>query len=286
MPRPSGRPASERVKSSGRPRKQASALSASDRTRDLVSMLKQVQKPTETRSNRDVSKKEKTKKAKRDPMRMLEKSVPKELKDLKDDFHKIIDPDADPDDLEPSIYTEMFEALYKDVTDVTKEFRPEKVAVSMQRACFGMVLSMIPVAQQAYAKSKRESAAYALNAFINQARELSTDLKINTEVDGQVENVIKILRSVFLQLGQSLLSEISTIKTRVDTEISESTRRRAVKKVVDDAALSYGKYLSETQDSLIQRVAAYMSGDLSEFETPVTLTTKSVRRKNGSNRSK
>lgn len=286
MPRPSGRPASERVKSSGRQRKPASALSASDRTRDLVSMLSKVKKPSGSDVTKTKAKKEKRDKSSKDPMRMLEKSVPKELKDMKDDFHKILDPDADPEDLEPSIYADMFTALYNDVTDSTKEFRPEKVAVSMQRACFGMVLSMIPVAQQAYAKSKRESAAYALNAFINQARELSTDLKINSEVDGQVENVIKILRSVFLQLGQALLAEVSTIKTRVDTEISESTRRRAVKKVVDDAALSYGKYLSETQESVIQRLAAYMSGDLSEFETPVTLSTKSVRRKNGSNRSK
>jgi hypothetical protein len=276
MGRPSGRPASERVKSSGRTLKKA-PLSASDRTRDLVNMFKS--------SDKDTKVTKKVKKSK-DSMKMLEKTIPKQLKDLKDDFHSIVDPDANMDDLQPSIYTEMFKALYTEVTDTANEFRPEKVATSMQRACFGMVLSMIPIAQQAYEKSKRESAAYALNAFINQARELSADLKLNTEIDGQVDNVIKIIRSVFLQLGQVLLTETSAIKTRVDTEITEPTRRRAVKKVVDESALSYGKYLSNTQESLISRISAYMAGDLSEFETPATLTTKSVRRKNSSNRSK
>ncbi len=48
--------------------------------------------------------------------------------------------------------------------------------LAFQRTAYSAVVSIIPIAEREYRKFKRESQAYALNALIQSARELSQDL--------------------------------------------------------------------------------------------------------------
>lgn len=145
----------------------------------------------------------------------------------------------------------------------------------MTHAMLAMVVDLIPVAEKAYRNSQKEQAAYALNAMVNQARELSTDLKMMQDVEGQAEFIRnKLLGPVFMSLTQQILASIMALKNNVDTELGSKAPKtaRRLKKELDENLRALGDFLSQSNSKLGSDIERYLSGD------PTLLGTKKSKR--------
>lgn len=179
-----------------------------------------------------------------------------------------------------SLFEKAFGKLYGEASSPNADFRSDDATRNMNRASLALVLSLIPVAEVEYRRSQKQSNAYALNAFIDQARELTEDLRTMTDADNQAGFIAeRVIRPLFLNLGQNLLTEVSNLKSTVDTEVSHRGEGKMVKQAIDAAALSMGKFFAEMQIGINKQVLSYLQGDTNNFNVPAALSNNRRRRK-------
>lgn len=160
-------------------------------------------------------------------------------------------------------FAKEFRRLRKQVGADNEHFNPEQVNNEMLRALLAMVVSLIPVAEANYRSSRKESAAYALNALINQAREVSTDLRMAKDYEGQASFIRdNILSPIFRAFTQNLLNEHQHLKNTIDTAISREKEARKIKAELDDVTRSLGKFLSETITKSFVDIDNYLQGNM------------------------
>lgn len=160
-------------------------------------------------------------------------------------------------------FAKEFRRLRKQVGADNDHFNPEQVNTEMLRALLAMVVSLIPVAEANYRSSRKESAAYALNALINQAREVSTDLRMAKDYEGQALFIRdNILSPIFRAFTQNLLNEHQHLKNTIDTSISRDKEARKIKAELDDVTRSLGKFLSETITKSFADIDNYLQGNM------------------------
>lgn len=155
-----------------------------------------------------------------------------------------------------------FKKLRKRTGAANEHFNAEAVNRMMLRAMLTMVLDVIPIAEEAYRKTKKENAAYALNALLNQARELSLDLKLAKDTTGQVEFIERhVLTPVFTSFAQLLIQEMYALKATIDTEVPAKAGKR-VKSKVDDMVRSLGQFQSGMIEKISSDIHGYLSGTM------------------------
>lgn len=203
------------------------------------------------------------------------KSTPRDPVSKRDDFYKtnrqllsdVVDDDTlarldEQDALEANRFEKEFRKLRKKTSASNDNFNAESLNRLMLRAMLTMVLDVIPIAEEAYRKSKKESAAYALNSLLNQARELSLDLKLAKDVSGQAEFIqSKVLTPVFTSFTQLLIQEIFALKNTVDTE-AQNKVGKPIKAQIDKMARSLGKYQTEMIAKIGQDIESFLNGSL------------------------
>lgn len=159
-----------------------------------------------------------------------------------------------------------FKKLRKKVGATNDHFNAESVNIEMLRAMLTMMLDIIPLAEQVFRKSKKESSAYALNALVNQARELSTDLRMSKDVEGQAAFIRDmIINPVFKMFAQQLIAETINIKNSIDTNVDNRKHAKRVKQDVDDMARALGKYLTESVMKLYADIDNYLAGNMQQL---------------------
>lgn len=255
---------------SGRGRK-VRALKTSDKADRLSELIN----ASMSKKERLAAKKGKKKRGKssKSAFDMIRGALPEEEAELVGNL--IDDADVDAEDIKVSLFEKAFSTLHEDASNPNADFRSDGAAKNMQRASLALVLSLIPEAEINYRKSGKQTDAYALNAFIDQARELANDLRMMNDADNQSEFILRrILMPMFLNLGQVLISEITGVKAIVDTEVRDNHASKQVKRSVDQMALSLGKFLTEMQGGIGAQIAAYLAGDTSSFEVPAALSGK------------
>jgi hypothetical protein len=160
-------------------------------------------------------------------------------------------------------FAKEFKKLRKKVGAGNDHFNAENANTEMLRAMLTMMLDIIPLAEQTFRKSKKESSAYALNALVNQARELSTDLRMSKDVEGQALFIKDlIITPIFKVFAQQLISETLNVKNTVDTHVSNPKRARKVKEDVDKMARNLGKFLTESVTKMYADVDNYLAGNM------------------------
>ena len=181
-----------------------------------------------------------------------------------------------------SFFQKAFSTLQEDASSPNADFRTDSAAKNMQRAKLALILSLIPVAELTYLKDPKQSSAYALMSFMDQARQLTEDLRTISDADGQSDFITRrIVAPAFLNAGQVLLTEVTAYKGSIDTEVRDPHTSKMLKRALDATAISFAKYLTEMQRSLSAQVAAYLQGDASAFEVPAAFhgTAKVSRKK-------
>ena len=208
---------------------------------------------------------------------MVSAGLPEEEREL---IKGLVEGDDEDDKSEyESIFEKAFGTLEASASNPDADFRSEQAAKNMQRAALALVLRMIPQAEVNYMHSKKQTDAYAMNAFIDQARELSNDLRMLSDADGQVEHITnRILKPLLLSAGQTLLAEITAIKNSIDTELSGNNKvAKVLKRKVDESAMSLGKFWREMQMAIEGQLNQYMHGG-SKLDVPSSIQQKSRKK--------
>ena len=175
-------------------------------------------------------------------------------------------------------FAKEFKKLRKKAGATNDHFNAENLNIEMLRAMLVMMLDIIPLAEQVFRKSKKESSAYALNALVNQARELSVDLRMAKDVEGQ-SLFIKdsILNPIFKSFAQHLLHETIYLKNDVDTHVSSSKESRRIKESVDKLTRSLGTFLTESVTKIHTNIDDYLAGNMDKLIGPPKKQPKKTR---------
>lgn len=225
-----------------------------------------------------VKSKKRKPKASFDPVAFIDENVqdPKDKKLLK----KFVDDTEDLQEVvEHSKFQEVFDSLMGEASK-KKDFRPDDVAKNIQRALLTLTLNMIPRAEIACIVDMKQSNAYALNSFMDQARALADELRSANNAEDQYQQIYgKIINPSFLGIANVLISEMFALKSSIDTEVSDKVVRKALKHRLDEATRSLGKYFSESQNSISARLMSYLQGDVTPLEIPSSLGTDTSKRK-------
>lgn len=193
----------------------------------------------------------------------------KKAKNLLDDAQDVVD-----DYLEESLLDEgdskkkadrfarEFRRLRRDIGASNEHFNPDKSSARMLRALLVMTLDMIPLAEEGFRKTRKESAAYALNALMNQARELQTELRMSKDYEGQAIFIRdNILSPIFKSFTQNMLNEHQHLKNTIDTNLRDKESKK-IKAAVDDVTRALGKFLSEMITKSFTDVDNYLQGNM------------------------
>lgn len=163
-------------------------------------------------------------------------------------------------------FAKEFKKLRKKVGASNDHFNAENTNAEMLRAMLTMMLDIIPLAEQTFRKSKKESSAYALNALVNQARELSTDLRMAKDVEGQAAFIKDmIINPIFKVFAQQLITQMLNVKNTVDTHVSNPKRARKVKEHVDKMGRELGKFLTESVVKMHSDIDNYLAGNMNQL---------------------
>lgn len=235
------------------------------------------------RTNKGLPKVEEPKKSKRiksnfNPVDMISNELPERERDI---VKALVEgQDDDQEENIKSLFETAFGTLHESAADPNADFRSDEATKNMQRAAYALILSMIPVAEVNYRISRKQTDAYALNAFIDQARELAAELRMMSDADNQSSFISKrIITPLMLSAGQILLTEMAGLKQIVDTEVKDHHASKIVKRAMDDASLSFGKFLAEMQMAFGTQIGAYLQGDTSAFEVPSIMKKQPQRKK-------
>ncbi len=91
---------------------------------------------------------------------------------------------------------------------------------TFQKTAYATVVSIIPIAEKEYRKSKRESQAYALNALLQSARELGQDLEAANDRAYLAESLTKdALEPMFKGLLQKMLNQQMLLKAFLQDKV-------------------------------------------------------------------
>ena len=225
------------------------------------------------RSHKDVEedapKRKKKKGKRRSAVDMIDGSLPKKERELLRNVIEEVEDESE-DEIK-SIFEGVFNKLGDAAGNPDAEFRGDDSAKNLQRAAYALMLDMIPIAESTYRATRKQQDAYAMNSFIDEARQLVEELRTMTDADNQTEHITKrIILPLMLRVANVLLNEFANLKGAVDTEVRDIAAAKAVKRASDGAALSIGKFMTEVQNAIAAQVAAYLHGDSNSLQLPPT----------------
>lgn len=107
-----------------------------------------------------------------------------------------------------------------EIMRAVEEGQIDHAVQQFQRQAYSTIVNLIPIAEKAYLKDRREHQAYALNALISQGRELANDLMAADNKNQLCETLIaEILTPAFKQILQQLMQEQMMLKTALSDKL-------------------------------------------------------------------
>ena len=120
-----------------------------------------------------------------------------------------------------------------------------------------MSTRLLPVAEEIYQTYKNERGMYALNALVNQIRELSSDLRMLSSNDKTVEYV---LESVFLPSLQLVLQHFVSDFSELKQNISDSLPPKKAKNIklqMNRMIKAQGQLLDDIKKSVSEKIETH-----------------------------
>lgn len=191
------------------------------------------------------------------------------LEKTKEDLAEVLLSVAEGSDVDENSarFEKEFNKLRKKVSvDKGNSYSSDSANQDMLRIMLAMVLELIPVAEAAARKTLKEGNFYALNALVNQAREISNDLRLSKPLEDTAFFIKdRIMEPVFKQLASHMINEMMSIKNEVDTTDVSTKQARLIKKRVDKSMLIMSRYLTDMILKVEDDTHAYITGDIARF---------------------
>lgn len=177
-------------------------------------------------------------------------------------------------------YKRKFTSLSKRVRSDEEATSTDKIQQSMLQTTLAMILELIPVAEKIYRIKKSENAAYALNALINQSREIVVDLKLAKDVTGQVTYIRnEVLTPVFIAFTQTLIDSVYELNRHIDSNVTKTKEAIRVKEQVTELAKTLGRFQTGMINQVTDNITAYLSGNLVTTQEPKRVKKTTMRKK-------
>lgn len=168
-----------------------------------------------------------------------------------------------------SVFENEMEVVRGLISNESVEYNAELANKMLLRSMLAMTLDIIPIAEKAFRQTTKENAAYAVNALINQAREIATDLKMMGDVENQAKFIREsIIIPMFTAQAQNMLHEMLSLKSVIDTELDKSPKTaKIVKRRVDDTLRTIANFMTQSSDKMTSDIESYLSGDMASIGT-------------------
>lgn len=135
----------------------------------------------------------------------------------------------------------------------------EQAMVKMYKGLLDMVIDLVPIAEQNYRTSNSERAAYALNVYINQAREVANDMRSVADFTKQAEQIVQMARRQFTLIASALVDESYRVKKEIRASGISTKRSALIDEKLDALVRGHGKYLNESSKALSKAILEYMT---------------------------
>lgn len=141
------------------------------------------------------------------------------------------------------------------------DLRVDAASASYYRAALSMVMDLIPVAEDSYRKTQKEGANYALQALVNQGRDLMNDVKLSEDLEGRLFTIKSLIQNTFERVAGLMMNHKYELQRSIDGITSNPSLRRAMRSEADKMAVMYSKGLEECKIFLNLQLSMYLSGD-------------------------
>ena len=219
----------------------------------------------------DEPKKVKGKREKSAKVNKLAKKVEQSLEDIEDG-----------EDIPESVFKKAFAELRKTLGTENTDISVDIASSAFQRSSLLMLTDLVPLAEEAYRKTKKESAAYALTALLNQIREVNNDLRVVEDVESKALNLRKVIDSSFLGVAQLILQEKYELQNKINALTNDSRIRKAVRSEIDSMVNSMAEGLQQHSNLCSDRIRAYLLGQsdyMNPYKEETPIKKKKRRRK-------
>ena len=248
MPRKSSRPNNERTKTNSTKRKGSAAVKKMDE------VLKK-RKPVDVDDVEDKPRR-RSKKKKKDVSAQIDAVKREAMENLEEALEE-----DEGEEAITSAFQEDFLKLKALVDPSNEDLSMDNTAPLFFRASLSMLLDLMPLAEDAYRKSTKESAAYALVALMNQIRDINNDLRMSEDVAGKTFTINDILSKALTQIAEHMLRQRYTFDQKIDSMITKPEVRKALKTEVSNYVRTVAEGIDSIQKLSDQRVEAYFNGD-------------------------
>jgi len=247
-----------------------------------LNRVRSKRKPVDTDDEFEEPPKRRRKPRKKDQTKELD-AVRRDAIEAMEAFEDIEDGDGpvgpDVEAMVNSTFHKDFDKLRTMLSPDNVELRVDQAAPLLFRAALAMILDLLPIAEHKYRKSRQESAAYALTAMINQARDLTNDVRLSEDTEGRAVVLGQIINMNFVRIAELLLNEKYALQRKLEAVITDATVRRAFKAELDKMVLSYTKGLKDIQGLLTDQSRGYLLGDANYLNPSAPEPAKKRKRK-------
>lgn len=251
MPRPSPRPVSLRTSS----RSVGKAASAKKSPKEIS--LPEDDDDFRPRSRGKKRSKEQTKERDAKTREKFEG----ELEEMAGELLEAMEEEGDSSKSKISVFAKDFQKLRKTLSPENTELRIDEAASAGYRALLAMCFDLVGQAEKSYRQTGKEGSMYALQALVNQIRDLNNDVKLSEDIQGRLMTVEQLIRNAFIRMASFVLNEKYSMQRQIDALTTDGRLRKAFRKELDDGIKVIAHGMRDHQKLLNSQLALYLAGD-------------------------
>lgn len=131
----------------------------------------------------------------------------------------------------------------------------EKSMMVVYTALLDMVMNLIPLAEEKYRENRAERAAYALNVYINQVREIQNDMRGLHDFSQTGYRIIELITHTLTLIMQNLVSEKGMLTQDFMLKLTPHDRQ-VVETGLHQLVQNQGRFINESMKSLRDQIMA------------------------------
>lgn len=132
-----------------------------------------------------------------------------------------------------------------------------KANLKILKYCLDMSVRLLPLAEESYIRWQSERSMYALNALVNQSREIMNDIRMVSNNDKTVEFLIEqALMPGMKLIMQHILNDFSNLKSIIKEQIP-SSKAKAINLEINKMLKAQGMLMEDMRKGLQEKINEY-----------------------------
>lgn len=135
-----------------------------------------------------------------------------------------------------------------------KNNNDDAAILKMQRSLLNMLVEMIPIAEETYRTHKTERAAYAMNAFISQIRELMSDIVSSQDRQIAAETIVNsIIKPAMLGFAQFTIDNNYQLSKKLSAFVADN-KVQEVNSIINSSTKNVGVYMQSLMEDFSTQI--------------------------------